>query len=837
MNILSAIRTKPATLFLSLSLAGIMPAMAADPIDAPEAANVAEAAHAEVQQVQRAIQRSAGRARWTASTTSMSLLPHNERMARLGVNIPASVGNRQYAVSATPTFPAALVGGTTPPASFDWRNVNGHSYVSAVKNQGSCGSCWAFAATAAMESKALISMNTPDVNLNLAEQLLVSCSGAGSCNGGSMNGPANYLQKTGEADETVFPYTAKDTACSTAQANWQTNAYKLSNWSYVYSKYSGAGGKLTIDMIKNALYNSGPLPAAFNVYGDFFSYKSGVYSVTSTSFQGRHAVTIVGYDDVAKALIVKNSWGTGWGENGYFRVGYDQIDGTGSAMQFGQEILAYGSATAPGTVCLYALSQSSQTAAAIASSGSFNVTVTAKGTSCAWTAVSSATWLTVTGGASGSGNGKVNFEIAANTTPQTRTATIKVADQTFTVTQAAGANPLPSCTLTSSSPDVKAGTAVTLTASCTPQASSYTWTNSGFASNVASGKVTPTKTTTYSVKGSNSAGASNLASVTVAVATVPAPSCTLAASEKSVVPGTAVKLTATCTPAATSYVWGHTGFASSAAAGTVTPSATNTYTVSGVNATGTGSAASATVTVVIPPAPVCSLAASSNNVVAGTTINLTAKCIPTANSYVWKNVSFASNAAGGTTKPTTTTVYSVSGVNSTGTGTVASTTVTVTNPKPLAPSQLSAPAGQIATAQPAFSWNASSGATDYTLRLVSPTITSVVKMSAASLGCATGTTCAVKPASALQANVTHNWSVMASNSAGESPYSGVKSFQVVLSKDGKIYPAGNYDAGAIGSNAQAQQICPTTCAAKGLKWNGNWSTTVPGKMSVCGCAN
>lgn len=108
--------------------------------------------------------------------------------------------------------------------------------------------------------------------------------------------------------------------------------------------------------------------------------------------------------------------------------------------------------------------------------------------------------------------------------------------------------------------------------------------------------------------------------------------------------------------------------------------------------------------------------------------------------------------------------------------------------KPLAPSQLIEPSGTISAAQPVFAWNASSGATAYTLRLVSPKSTSVVKMTDASLGCATGGVCGVRLTSALQANMAYNWSVMASNSAGDSPYSGIKSFRVVFGKDGKILP-------------------------------------------------
>jgi C1A family cysteine protease len=802
---------------------------------------VQTANHAEVVQVQRAIARSKGEARWVASTTSMTLMSPGERAMRLGVSVPVPT-NRQYAATGvgTITYPSAITGSSAPPASFDWRNVNGHSYVTTIRNQGSCGSCWAFASTAAMESKALISMNTPDVDLNLAEQTLVSCSGAGSCNGGQVNRVSDYLQKTGEGAETTFPYLGKDAACSSAQAGWQTNAFKISNWQYVYNKYSGTGGKLTIAMIKNALYNSGPLPVTHNVHSDFFAYKSGVYSVTKgATMQGRHAVTLVGWDDATQALIAKNSWGTGWGDNGYFRVGYDQIDGTGSPMEFGQEVLAYGSANSDGGVCLYSLAQSSHTAAATASSGSVDLTVKATGITCPWTATSSATWLTITAGANGSGNGKVSFGLAANTTAQTRIGTIKVADQTFTVTQAASSQPLPNCTLTSSATELKAGASATLTATCSPKATSYTWTNTGFAGNVAGGKVNPTKTTTYSVKGMNSAGTSNLASVTVTMAgNNPPPTCTLTASSTSVVPGTAVKLTTSCTPAATSWTWGNTGFAASAAGGNVTPTATTTYTVSGNNSVGSGKVASTTVTVVLPAPPRCSLTASSNSIKTGASATLSAKCIPVATSYLWTNSGFANNVATGTVKPDTTTTYSVVGVNAGGKGEIAKTTITLSTPIPLAPSQLSAPAGTVTVTTPTFSWNASAGANDYTLKLSSPSTSMSVKMSAASLGCGVGTgTCAVKPASALQANVTYSWSVQASNSTGTSPASAVKSFQIVLSKDGKTYPKGDYDAGPISSNAHAQQICPAVCSSKGLKWNGNWATTVPGKTSVCGCGN
>ena len=81
--------------------------------------------------------------------------------------------------------------------------------------------------------------------------------------------------------------------------------------------------------------------ATFAVYSDFFSYRSGVYSYTTGTLAGYHAVLVVGWDDVNHALIVKNSWGTWWGESGYFRIAYSEITGV---THFGSLTLAYGRA-------------------------------------------------------------------------------------------------------------------------------------------------------------------------------------------------------------------------------------------------------------------------------------------------------------------------------------------------------------------------------------------------------------------------------------------------------------------------------------------------------------
>jgi hypothetical protein len=101
----------------------------------------------------------------------------------------------------------------------------------------------------------------------------------------------------------------------------------------------------SVAAIKDALVNYGPLVTTFNVYADFFGYDGGIYSYTSGAYQGGHAVLIVGYDDANSCFIVKNSWGTWWGEAGFFRIAYSQL---ASPIYFGSGTLTYyGSLAAP----------------------------------------------------------------------------------------------------------------------------------------------------------------------------------------------------------------------------------------------------------------------------------------------------------------------------------------------------------------------------------------------------------------------------------------------------------------------------------------------------------
>lgn len=274
-------------------------------------------------------------ANWIAGETSVSKLTDREKKLRLGLiklNKSDLAGTEMDRVDTLDESLADL------PESFDWR-ANGGYFVTPVKNQGNCGSCWAFATAAALESYNLIRNNTPGFDDNRAEEILLSCSGAGSCNGGYVHTASSYIRDTGLPPESYFPYTASssDDTCGNALPGWEEFTSGIDSWIYITTTSA------SVDLIKAALYTYGPLVTTLDVYNDFYSYKGGVYEYTTGGYLGGHAVLLVGYaDDVSVAgggyFIAKNSWGTWWGEGGYFNIAYSEV---GSPVYFGEWTIAY----------------------------------------------------------------------------------------------------------------------------------------------------------------------------------------------------------------------------------------------------------------------------------------------------------------------------------------------------------------------------------------------------------------------------------------------------------------------------------------------------------------
>ena len=216
------------------------------------------------------------------------------------------------------------------PPEFDWRNAEGVDYVTKVRNQGSCGSCFAFASMDMLSSRLRV-MTRNKLQVEFSTQDIIGCSEySQGCEGGFPYLTAGkYAEDFGVVEEQCFPYQGIDTGCLT---NRSCTRFYATDYYYVGGYYGASNAPL----MQLEIVDHGPLAVGFEVYNDFFAYKSGVYHhVFSDDRDGltgeydpfeliNHAVLIVGYGTDAESgedyWIVKNSWGENWGENGYFRI-------------------------------------------------------------------------------------------------------------------------------------------------------------------------------------------------------------------------------------------------------------------------------------------------------------------------------------------------------------------------------------------------------------------------------------------------------------------------------------------------------------------------------------
>ena len=267
-------------------------------------------------------------ASWEAGDTSVSSLTDAEFRNLLGYARPPVPKAMRAAAFKSPPQPDA-------PLALDWRS-NGGNFVTPVRDQLSCGSCWAFASTAGLESRTLISRNLSGVDLDLSEQSAVSCSGNGDCSGGWLID--NFFVTTGIPIENCYKYLSSNGNCANACADWQQHAYKITGYTWAVPP----GTQQDAETIKAAIRTYGPVMAALTIYTDFEYYRTGVYAHTYGTIEGYHTVLLIGYDDASSCFIAKNSWGMGWGEQGFFRIAYSELN---SGVDLGYEVLAYNGAS------------------------------------------------------------------------------------------------------------------------------------------------------------------------------------------------------------------------------------------------------------------------------------------------------------------------------------------------------------------------------------------------------------------------------------------------------------------------------------------------------------
>jgi C1A family cysteine protease len=250
---------------------------------------------------------------WKAGVTSLSALPPEEQDRRLGLRLIPEEMERLAIKRAMPQ-PREFV--SFPPA-WDWRSAGGADWTTAIRDQKSCGSCVAFGTVGVLETMLKRHEANASLQPDLSEAHLFFCGCGNCCDSGWWPSYAlDYAKNQGVPEETCFPYQDHDMPCSSTCSDWQGRALKVTEWREIFDH----------GQRKEWLATTGPMIGCMAVYRDFFSYRSGVYRHTTGDLAGYHAICVVGYSEADQAWICKNSWGSSWGDNGWFRIGYGECD-------------------------------------------------------------------------------------------------------------------------------------------------------------------------------------------------------------------------------------------------------------------------------------------------------------------------------------------------------------------------------------------------------------------------------------------------------------------------------------------------------------------------------
>lgn len=261
---------------------------------------------------------------WSAGQTNISELPDEKRKAYLGLAMDQKeIKMLRTAIAEEDAMMASDGLRFAYPATVNWRNVSGVDWTTPIKDQKGCGSCVAFATSAVIESNLEIFRRNPYLNPDLSEADIFFC-GCGKCCATGWDFPPalNYARDRGIPDEACYPYKDADQPCKPCNDR-DKRIIKIQSWRTLS----------TPSQAKEWLYRHGPVITGMAVYNDFFSYRGGVYRHTSGGLAGYHAIAVVGYNEVEQCWICKNSWGTGWGEGGWFRIRYGEC-GIGSSFAF-----------------------------------------------------------------------------------------------------------------------------------------------------------------------------------------------------------------------------------------------------------------------------------------------------------------------------------------------------------------------------------------------------------------------------------------------------------------------------------------------------------------------
>jgi C1A family cysteine protease len=270
---------------------------------------------------------------WQAGPTSLSNLDPEAQALRLGLRLEPEEMAR-LASSMAEEAPRVV----EFPTAWDWRDVEGADWTTPIRDQGACGSCVAFGTVAVLETMHKRLRQDPGLVTDLSEAHLFFC-GCGACcsRGWWPTYALDYAQQGGVPDESCFPYQDRNLACSSTCDDWLDRTVRVVAWQEI----------LEVGARKEWLATRGPMVGCMAVYGDFFSYVGGVYRHASGTLSGYHAIGVVGYSEDDQAWICKNSWGTDWGEGGWFKIGYGECKIDTEFAMYGVEAVVEGSPGPP----------------------------------------------------------------------------------------------------------------------------------------------------------------------------------------------------------------------------------------------------------------------------------------------------------------------------------------------------------------------------------------------------------------------------------------------------------------------------------------------------------